>query len=84
LYPQTQIFHVHNSIIAFLTQLLINFEEFHATKVEDSDNHAQGRALPMGQPGQSEQLAPPPPTHKNLQKKIAKLGNIVKATSLLN
>jgi hypothetical protein len=27
----------------------------------------QGRPLPMGQPGQSEQLAPPsPPVHKNL------------------
>jgi hypothetical protein len=26
----------------------------------------QGRSLPMGQPGQSERLAPPPPVHKNL------------------
>jgi hypothetical protein len=25
----------------------------------------QGRPLSMGQPGQSEQLAPPPPIHKN-------------------
>jgi hypothetical protein len=29
----------------------------------------QGRPLSMGQPGQSEQLAPPPAVHKNLQKK---------------
>jgi hypothetical protein len=34
----------------------------------------QGRPLPMGQPGQSEQLAPPPPPiHKNLQKKCEAL-----------
>jgi hypothetical protein len=42
----------------------------------------QGRPLPMGQPEQSEQL-PPPPIHKNLQKKKkkAKLCNIVTAMS---
>jgi hypothetical protein len=28
----------------------------------------QGQSLPMGQPGQSEQL-PPPPIHKNLKRK---------------
>jgi hypothetical protein len=30
--------------------------------------YKQGRSLPMGQPGQSERLAPPPPrpVHKNL------------------
>jgi hypothetical protein len=45
-----------------------------------------GPPLPMGQPGQSEQLTPPS-IHKNLQKKKkkkAKLCNIVTATSLLN
>jgi hypothetical protein len=43
----------------------------------------QGWSLPMGQPGQSKQLAPP--VHKNLQrKKKPKLCNIVTATSLLN
>jgi hypothetical protein len=44
--------------------------------------HEQGRPFPMGQPGQSEQLAPP--IHKNLIKKKAKPCNIVRATSLLN
>jgi hypothetical protein len=29
----------------------------------------QGWPLPMGQPGQSEQLTPPPLVHKNLQQK---------------
>jgi hypothetical protein len=28
-----------------------------------------GRPLPVGQPGQSKQLPPPPPIHKNLQNK---------------
>jgi hypothetical protein len=32
-----------------------------------TDTYTQGRPLPMGQPGQSEQLAP---IHKNLQKKM--------------
>ena len=39
-YPRTHIFHVHNAIIARLTQLLMNFDGFHATQVEESDNHA--------------------------------------------
>jgi hypothetical protein len=43
---------------------------------------AQGRSLPMGQPGQSEQLAPTP--HIKICNKKAKLCNIVTATSLLN
>src|SRR5215469_3640681 len=33
LYPRTHIFHVHNAIIACLTQLLTNFDGFHATQV---------------------------------------------------
>ena len=40
LYPRTHIFHVHNAIIACLTQLLMNFDGFHATQVGESDNHA--------------------------------------------
>jgi hypothetical protein len=40
LYPQTHIFHVHNAIIACLTQLLMNFDGSHATLLEESDNHA--------------------------------------------
>jgi len=39
-YPRTHIFHVHNAIIACLTQLLMNFDGFHATREEESDNHA--------------------------------------------
>jgi len=39
-YPRTHIFYVHNAIIACLTQLLMNFDGFHATQVEESDNHA--------------------------------------------
>ena len=39
-YPQTHIFHVHNATIACLTQLLMNFDGFHAKQVEESDNHA--------------------------------------------
>ena len=39
-YPRTQICHVHNAIIACRTQLLMNFDGFYATRVEDSDNHA--------------------------------------------
>jgi len=39
-YPRTHIFHVHNAIIACLIQLLMNFDGFHATQVEESDNHA--------------------------------------------
>ena len=38
-YTRTHIFHVHNAIIACLTQLLMNFDGFHATQVEESDNH---------------------------------------------
>ena len=30
----------HNAIIACLTQLLVEFDEFHATQVEESDNDA--------------------------------------------
>jgi hypothetical protein len=46
------------------------------------NSQTQGRPLPMGQLGQSEQL--PPLVHKTL-KKNAKLCNIVTATtSLLN
>jgi len=37
-YPRTHIFHVHNAIIACLTQLLMNFDGFHATRVEESVN----------------------------------------------
>ena len=37
-YPQTHIFHVHNAIIACLTQLLMDFDGFHATQVEESYN----------------------------------------------
>ena len=40
LYPRTHIFHVHNAINACLTQMLMNFDGFHATQVEESDNHA--------------------------------------------
>jgi len=39
-YPRTQICHFHNAIIACLTQLLMNFDGFYATRVEESDNHA--------------------------------------------
>jgi len=38
-YPRTHIFHVHNAIIACLTQLLMNSDGFHATQMEESDNH---------------------------------------------
>jgi len=38
-YTRTHIFHVHNAITACLTQLLINFDVFRATQVEESDNH---------------------------------------------
>ena len=34
------LFHVHNAITACLTQLSMNFDWFHATQVEESDNHA--------------------------------------------
>ena len=30
----------HKAIIACLTQLLVDFDEFHATQVEESDNDA--------------------------------------------
>src|SRR5215469_16035190 len=40
LYPRTHIFHAHNAINAYLTQLLMNFDGFCATQVEESDNHA--------------------------------------------
>ena len=39
-HPRTHIFHVHNAITACLTQLSVNFDWFHATQVEESDNHA--------------------------------------------
>ena len=39
-HPRTHIFHVHNAITACLTQLSMNFDWFHATQVEESDNHA--------------------------------------------
>ena len=39
-HPRTHIFHVHNAITACLTQLSMNFYWFHATQVEESDNHA--------------------------------------------
>jgi hypothetical protein len=44
--------------------LLIEWDEFSLY------SYNQGRPLPIGQPGQSEQLAPPPPypVHKNLPK----------------
>ena len=38
-HPRTHIFHVHNAITASLTQLSMNFGWFHATQVEESDNH---------------------------------------------
>ena len=40
LHPRTHIFHVHNAITACPTQLSMNFNWFHATQVEESDNHA--------------------------------------------
>ena len=39
-YPRTHIFHVHNTIVACLTQLLMNSDGFHTTQMEESDNHA--------------------------------------------
>ena len=39
-HPRTHIFHVHNAVTACLTQLSMNFDWFHATQVEESDNHA--------------------------------------------
>ena len=39
-HPQTHIFHVHNAITACLAQMSMNFNWFHATQVEESDNHA--------------------------------------------
>ena len=39
-HPRTRIFHVHNAITACLTQLSMNFNWFHATQVQESDNHA--------------------------------------------
>ena len=38
-HPRTHIFHVPNAITACLTQLSMNFNWFHATQVEESDNH---------------------------------------------
>ena len=38
--PTNAHFHVHNAITACLTQLSMNFNWFHATQVEESDNHA--------------------------------------------
>ena len=38
-HPRTHIFHFHNAITACLTQLSMNFDWFHATQVEESDNH---------------------------------------------
>ena len=37
---RTYIFHFHNAIIACLTQLMVNFDVFHATQMEEWDNHA--------------------------------------------
>ena len=39
-HPRTHIFHVRNAITACLTELSMNFDWFHATQVEESDNHA--------------------------------------------
>ena len=39
-HPRTHIFPVHNAITACLTLLSMNFDWFHATQVEESDNHA--------------------------------------------
>ena len=39
-HPWTHIFHIHNAITACLTQLSMHFDWFHATQVEESDNHA--------------------------------------------
>ena len=39
-HPRTHIFHVHNTITACLTQLSMIFDWFHATHMEESDNHA--------------------------------------------
>ena len=39
-HPRTHIFHVHNAITACLTQLSMNFDWFHVTQLEESDNHA--------------------------------------------
>ena len=39
-HPRMHIFHIHNAITACLTQLSMNFDWFHATQVEESDNHA--------------------------------------------
>ena len=39
-HPRTHIFQFHNAITACLTQLSMNFDWFHATQVEESDNHA--------------------------------------------
>ena len=39
-HPPTHIFYVHNAITGCLTQLSMNFDWFHATHVEESDNHA--------------------------------------------
>ena len=39
-HPRTHIFHVHKTITACLTQLSMNFDWFHATQVEELDNHA--------------------------------------------
>jgi len=38
-YPRTHIFHIHDAFTACLTQLLMNFDGFHAMQVEESDNH---------------------------------------------
>ena len=39
-HPRMQILHIHNAITACLTQLSMNFDWFHATQMEESDNHA--------------------------------------------
>jgi hypothetical protein len=38
-YSWMQIFHIHNAIIACLTQLLMNFDRFHTMQVEESEKY---------------------------------------------
>ena len=39
-FTRTHISHVHNAIIACVTQCLMNFDVFHATQIEESYNNA--------------------------------------------
>jgi hypothetical protein len=52
----------------FHVYLPIFLRNFIAYLQVEKYGNSQGRPLPMGQPELSEQLAPPPPIHKNLQK----------------